>query len=41
MEAVSTSVRLRSRDKIVELAGVESERIERRLAFAAGKERHA
>jgi uncharacterized protein len=30
-----------ARDKIVELAGVEPEEIERRLSFAAGKERRA
>jgi hypothetical protein len=30
-----------ARDKIVELAGVEPEQIERRLSFAAGKERRA
>jgi uncharacterized protein YggU (UPF0235/DUF167 family) len=30
-----------ARDKIVELAGVGPEQIERRLSFAAGKERRA
>jgi uncharacterized protein (TIGR00251 family) len=30
-----------ARDKIVELAGVEPEQIDRRLSSAAGKERHA
>lgn len=30
-----------ARDKIVELAGIEPEAIERRLSSAAGKERHA